>query len=681
MRFLSVFLLLLPVFAQQPPAAPIIQQAPPPAAAKPEAQAPAAAKPDEAAQANAAAETKAESPVPSAESWVNGYLDFGYRWVGDVQGNFQQYRSVVNLGEGPKLFGFDLTFQGPSRKLYDTLTLRGMGWGGDPYNTAHLAASKAKGYDLRIDYRNIAYFNAVPSFANPIAPAGFNERTFDMTRRDASFELDLFPGRRIIPFLAYDRNTGTGRGIETWVLGATNEFPVPYNIRNHTDRYRGGVRFELNRFHLTLEQGGTTYKEDDNTLWTGNNLGDRTTPINGQLTRLNSLIQAYGVRGTGVFSRILMTARPADWLHFHGQFLYSQPKTTVNYAEIASGNLYDFSTAAFFPGQFNLASGNAIQPRTSGNGGVELQFGRLRLLETLTIDRFHDSGFGLFSSRAYQNFQVSPSEALNVRQSVSYKQAQTDLIFDVTRGLTLRASHRYTRGDTTVRAGDLSQIGPADRSELHRTVGIFGFTYRPVQRLTVNGDYEASSSDRVFFRTSLNEYHRARLQSKLQLTSSLLLQARFRILDNQNPAPDIRFDFRSRNNSLALFWTPAGGKHVSFMGEYDRSTIVSDIRYLDLPFLTPATSSYRDVAHQATAAVDVNLPRLNGAKLSAGGSLFVSRGSRPTRYYQPLGRLTVPLHKNVQWNAEWQYYGFGEQFFFFEAFRTHVFMTGLRLTR
>jgi hypothetical protein len=152
MRFILVLFLMLPAFAQQPPAE-----------AKPEAQqaAPAPA---------AAAEEKAASPVPATESWITGYVDVGYRWVTDVKGNYQQYRSVVNLGEGPKLSAFDLTLKG--KRLYDTLTLRGMGWGGDPYNTGHVDARKMKIYDFRFDYRNIAYFNAVPSFANSAAPNG-----------------------------------------------------------------------------------------------------------------------------------------------------------------------------------------------------------------------------------------------------------------------------------------------------------------------------------------------------------------------------------------------------------------------------------------------------------------------------------------------------------------------------
>ena len=257
MRLLPIFLMILPVFGQQP-----AEQAKPVEQAKPAGQtAPAAATPPaEQAPAAASDEKAAASPAPSTESWINGSVDFGYRWVPDVVGNFQQYRSVVNLGEGPKLFGFDLTLQDPKKRLYDTLILRGMGFGGDPYNTAHVDARKMKLYDFRADYRNIAYFNAVPSFANPNAPAGFNERSFDTRRRASSFELDLFPGSRIVPYLAYDRNSGHGRGIETWVLGATNEFPIPYTLYDKTDSYRGGVRFEFNRFHVTLEQGGTTFK-------------------------------------------------------------------------------------------------------------------------------------------------------------------------------------------------------------------------------------------------------------------------------------------------------------------------------------------------------------------------------------------------------------------------------------
>ena len=34
--------------------------------------------------------------------------------------------------------------------------------------------------------------------------------------------------------------------------------------------------------------------------------------------------------------------------------------------------------------------------------------------------------------------------------------------------------------------------------------------------------------------------------------------------------------------------------------------------------------------------------------------------------------------KHLSWNSEWRYYGFGEQFYMYEGFRAHIFMTGLQ---
>jgi hypothetical protein len=99
------------------------------------------------------------------------------------------------------------------------------------------------------------------------------------------------------------------------------------------------------------------------------------------------------------------------------------------------------------------------------------------------------------------------------------------------------------------------------------------------------------------------------------------------LLDNQNPTPGVQNDFRSRDNSLAAFWTPNGSKRISVMAEYNRSTLHSRIDYLLSPFFTPSVSIYNDNAHTATSTIDIAFPDCEGraAKLTAGGSLFVSR--------------------------------------------------------
>ena len=533
----------------------------------------------------------------------------------------------------------------------------------------------------------MAYFAAEPSFANPFAPGGFDEQSFDTRRRVMSFDLDLFPGKNIIPYLAYDRNSWQGHGIDTWVLGSLNEFPVPTSLQDSTNSYRGGVRLEYNRWHVTLEQGGTTFKSDDATDFTGQNTGNRTTPFLGQTLTLNSLQQAYGIRGHSIYSKILATARVNSRLDLYGQFLYSEPKTEVNYTELAGGNLALAQSLLFYGAQLGMATGSAEQPHVTGNVGFELRpWKRTRVVESLIIDRSHDAAYGMFAALYLQSLsnpsQVgSATTALNPEQVVNYTQNQIDLFYDVTPKFTLRGGYRYLSGDAEVLAGQLSQTGTFAAGQLRRNVGIAGVYYRPWQKLSLHGEYEGSSSDNIYFRTSLNNYSKVRAVGKYQINPSLTLQGSFNLLNNHNPAPDIRYDFESRDAALSLYWLPNNSKWVTVTAEYDRATISSDINYLDLPFLTTAISTYRERAHTALSTVDVNLPHLNGGKLTAGGSLFISSGSRPTRYYQPLARLSLPLQKHVYWNTEWQWYGFSEQFYYFENFRTHVFMTGLRLTR
>src|SRR5205807_2626198 len=154
------------------------------------------------------------------------------------------------------------------------------------------------------------------------------------------------------------------------------------------------------------------------------------------------------------------------------------------------------ASAAFFPGQYNTAGGNASQPHTSANAGLEVHTNRIRVMESLTTDRLEDTSYGFFNPQAFQNFLTTPATTLSPRQIVRYKQAQTDVIFDVTSKLTLRGGHRYLRGDAIVTAGNLSQVGPSIAGELHRNVGIAGLSYRPWSKLSINADYEGSSSDR-----------------------------------------------------------------------------------------------------------------------------------------------------------------------------------------
>ena len=160
-------------------------------------------------------------------------------------GSFDTYRSIVNLGSGPKLLGAEFTITDPKHRAFDRIDVRAYSWGDEPYATFHLTANKAKLYDFNADYRDIAYFNFLPSFADPLLARGvvLNQQSFDIRRHFASFELDLLPGHWLIPYFAYDRDSGSGTGATTFVTDG-NQYAVPNQLRDLTNLYRGGVRFD-----------------------------------------------------------------------------------------------------------------------------------------------------------------------------------------------------------------------------------------------------------------------------------------------------------------------------------------------------------------------------------------------------------------------------------------------------
>jgi hypothetical protein len=197
----------------------------------------------------------------------------------------------------------------------------------------------------------------------------------------------------------------------------------------------------------------------------------------------------------------------------------------------------------------------------------------------------------------------------------------------------------------------------------------------------VSADHETADGQRSYFRTSLHDYTRLRLRARVQALASLSVSARFNYLDNENPAPTIDYDFLSRDSSVSVFWNPGNGKLFSMTGDYTRSTLRSDITYIAPQNLQRERSFYRDNAHVVTGILDFAMPGQYGPRFGFGGSLFVSSGSRPTDFYQPLVRAALPVHPNVQFTADWRWHGFNEDFYSFENFRAHLFTVGLRILR
>ena len=189
----------------------------------------------------------AAAALLAQEEARQGSVELGYRAVSGPAGSSDAYRSIVNLGEGPKLFHLDFSEPHAKNKLFDRLWLRADSWGGEPYNSANFEMSRVNWYRLTASYKNLAQFNRLPSFA-------LGQQALDLRRRNGDVELEFKPRASISPFVAWSAGSGLGSGLTHFVLTG-NEYPVAGRLEDRTDLIRGGVRFSTRRAHATIEQG------------------------------------------------------------------------------------------------------------------------------------------------------------------------------------------------------------------------------------------------------------------------------------------------------------------------------------------------------------------------------------------------------------------------------------------
>jgi hypothetical protein len=684
MKILVSLIILVPLWAQGPPPAdspdqPTAQSAPaaqPATAAQSSAPQPPAAQPSGAqTAASAPASAPAAPPPASGENWLQGSIQLGYRWIPNINGSFDTYRSVVNLGEGPKLMDADFTLLNSSKRFFDRADIHASSWG-DPYNTLRADVTKDGAYRLTVDYRNMAYFNFLPSYADPTISQGvlLDQNSFDSRIRTLDVLLEIHTNKWITPYLGFSHNQQDGRGITDFHTDE-NEYPVASLSSNQTNNYRAGVRMEMGAYHLTLEQGGTTFKEDQGASDAGTNAGNFLGTFLGSSLPLNSLSELYRVRGDSVYTKTLLAANPYKWMSVTGQFIYSKPRTDINYTEASTGTFYLQRILQFYGADQDLLTGGANAPHITGSVTVELHpLRRLRLLEYWMTDRLHNATSALLTQNLMlAGAPLTDQQLLNDRLTLNSNREEVDAFYDLTSTLTVRGGYRFEWGDADVRAPLLTGLA-LESTSLRRNVGIAGVNYRIGQKFRLTGDAEGSSSDQAFFRTSLQDYQKAHIRARYDLSAQWRFAADFSLLNNSNPSPNIRLDYSAKVESASVVFTPKAVKWSNLLLDYARSSVRSSILYLVPQTLSPTTSNYVENGHSLSALASVRW-------LTFGGTLFVSSGSRPTTFYQPLARLTVPLHKHVQWINEWRWYSMSELFYVYENFQSNQFMSSLRLTR
>jgi hypothetical protein len=631
-------------------------------------------------------EEKKEEAVPG-ERAITGSMELGYRSILHDSGNFDAYRSVVNLGEGPKLFNGDLQFRDRSGKIFDEGSMLMSSWGGDPYNSLRLDVRKTNLYNFLLDYRSIDYFNFLPSFANPRLENGDlrNQSSFDTRFRTTEVRLEIIPSRRVTPYLAYSRSSENGTSVLDFTRTG-NEYPVPTRVTNRQDNYRGGVQFNYRRFHLAVEQGSTYFKDDQGAGEANPNPGNRRTPYLGQRLSLTTLAENYRVRSESYYSRGSVAVNPVSWASISGEFIYSNPRIETAYLQNSSGNFAIPQTLLFSSRSFSSSTGSVKMPRPSGSVRGELRpMKRFRVMDSWSTDRLHNSSAVTLAEQYLAPGSSVTSEALfSDRLTWNLNQNELLAFLDVTGYLTVRGGHRYTWGDSTATSG--SFLGPVlVRTDLRRNTGLAGLSFRTTNTFRFNADFEAGGTGTAYYRTSLRDYRKFRARGSYAPwpAGSWRFSSDYFRLTNENPDPAVRWDFATQAGTAVLEWFPKEGKRYNVLAEYSRSTARSRIDVRVPQTLARTRSDFVENANTGTFLFSLKpgASHKRQPALSVGGSLYASTGSRPTRYYQPRARVSVPMHTRVHWNVEWRCYSMTGSAYPVENFASHQLVMSVLLLR
>ena len=624
-----------------------------------------------------------QSATAASDFPISGSVEVGYRIVPAVGGNQNVYDSTVNLGQGLRLINLDFTIS-PVKSLFDHFEVQASSWG-DPYDSARVEVDKNGLYRFTADYRNTAYFDFLPSFANPAASTGslLTESSFDTHIRTSDVELDLLPGHWISPYLGWSRDSWYGSGT-TDFTDFPNNYPVANSESDSTNTFRGGVQLQLPRTHVVLEGGGTTFKDDQGASDNVTENGDLTFPYFGEQLNLSSLSELYRVRGDSIYTKASIASNPWEWLSISGNFMYADPSLTTNYTSSANGTLFLPATFAFYNSGQDMATADANMPHSSGSLTAEARpTRRLRIVEYWSTDRLHNAADSLLTEEYLTTGSMFLATNPDTdRLVLTDNQQQIEAFYQILPGLTVHGGERYEWGDATVRGSTLSEL-PLESSSLSRNTGLGGASFRLKQTVRASADFEASSNGEAYFRTSLHNYWRLRTRAQWEFLPNWRVAGDFFELNNNNPDPAVDLHFVSRAETASLSWLPKGGHNVDVLLEYTRSNVNSNILYLDPGTLGTALSTYLENGNTATALIDL-APKAFGSfapRFSFGGSLFTSAGSRPTDFYQPTARLSIPLAKGVLWNSEWRWYSMSERLYAFEDFRSNQLMLSLKYTR
>jgi hypothetical protein len=655
---------------------------------------------------NKADKDKAQQPPASGQNGAEGpytitsSIEFGVRGA-LMEGNGDRYRSDLNYTPGFRIFdsSFLMKSKDNNAPVFDTLMVSSFGWGKDPNKYLRVNAEKTKAYRFDANYRRFDYFNNLSNFA-------LGQHTSNTEYRQGDFNLTILPQNEKLRFnLGYSLDRNSGPSVSTMRFNG-DEYPAAVPLRMAADEYRVGVDAKLWVFDLSFMQGWRYFKEDNQYLVTVPNPGNNLT----NTAKITDFYRNAPTRGTTPFTRFSLHTLIAKKLDFTGRYVYTSGSTTYTFFQNGHGTDSSGNTV-----NSDIITQNGSAKRPNGMGDLAATFyatDSFRISETFRVNSFRINGGDLMletllrsKAAAGGGVTVLPPVVTNLLsfRTIDYRRYLNTIEadFDINSRLSIHAGYRYADRHIELGSSDIT-VGAAANPALEKVDNstntfIFGFKAKPVKIWSVYMDMERGSADNVFTRVDNYKFTNVRVRSILRPNRTLSFNASLVTKDNSNPAiADVNRTFgvniKSRVFTASLDWSP--NEKFGLNGGYTRTNVTSDADII--LFLanvqTFGQSRYfmRDNFFFATGYVRLGsrATLFGGYRIhdDAGQSDRVATpnmliGSFPYDLQSPEAKVVIKLHKNVDWIAGYQYFGYEENFpnTAREFYHAHLPYTSLRI--
>ncbi len=512
---------------------------------------------------------------------VQGSASMGYRFT-DVKGYEPMFEELYNLKSGPRLMDFSIFGHNNDTNAFAndfSLTMSGMG--GDPYPGAQLTLSKAKVYDLRVNWsQSYFYWNQNDGVILPTlnVPGLTDNHDWSTVRKIGSVDLTVHATNNLRFNFQYYRTSFTGPTFTTFspdFLGSpgswggyarANAYSLYAPTFDNTNRITGGIDYTWRQWNFHYNVGYQTF--DDNITLNVASPGELSIAQT-KGAPLNAASWSDYRRLTTPVSEFSYNGKPYDWLDVRGSYIFYRYSGPAAFDQSFSGvnppNPYSVS---------QTGRATVSEPNNIAEQGFTIH---VKPWWDIDLDyrysRFTTNTTGIFSSLF--NGTTPASDKYSSDWKFGLHEGAFKMIFTPLNNLVISPGVTFYKSDVEVLED--GEADPARSIRNHAVSPALSAFYRPLKRFDIRGEIRTYNNGASYTALTPHTNTTGRLVGNFHISDKLTLSDELFLVSQRLLAT--QYQGKVQSNSTMLTYT-INPKYSLFGGfTYDNELATGIIAY------------------------------------------------------------------------------------------------------